>query len=399
MKSTPVILFDLDGVLIRPGGYRAALRATLELAFRRMGLSDPPPGNQVLELLESQGITNEWDMAALIVGLALEQAQAKKSNGSRSRLEIGHTLDRAFETVRGWQIGCLGMDYRPLGGLVGQQVTPSAALLRAVQRGEQTFLHHLLCAPGLLEELFASVGDIALAPLTRIHQHFVVGSREFERAYQRPAQFETPSSLELHDTPLLEPVQRDALLARWRTGELGLAAFTARPSLPPRGCADGQAGFTGEAELAVGLCGLQEIPLIGFGRLRYWGGQIGLSAEQLIKPEPGHALGAILAGLTRQEWPALLAAGALLREGRLPQGFWREGNLSVHVFEDSPIGVRAARRAVELLRGQGLQVELHAWGIAVNPDKVRALQAEGAQVFADVNSALGSRVYLAAVGG
>ena len=89
----------------------------------------------------------------------------------------------------------------------------------------------------------------------------------------------------------------------------------------------------------------------------------------------------------------MLAAGALLRDGELPEGMWLPGYLDVHVFEDSPIGVRAAYRAVEMLRGQGIQVELHAWGIAEHPDKVRALQAAGATVFPDVNQGLSSSVF------
>ena len=41
--------------------------------------------------------------------------------------------------------------------------------------------------------------------------------------------------------------------------------------------------------------GLQEIPLIGYGRLRYLADELGMSPEQLMKPEPGHA--------RRRSWP------------------------------------------------------------------------------------------------
>lgn len=44
--STPrrVLLFDLDGVLVAPHGYRRAIHATLKHFTCRMGLGDCPSG-------------------------------------------------------------------------------------------------------------------------------------------------------------------------------------------------------------------------------------------------------------------------------------------------------------------------------------------------------------------
>ena len=47
-----------------------------------------------------------------------------------------------------------------------------------------------------------------------------------------------------------------------------------------------------------------------------------------------------------------------------------------------------AGRAV--LKRHGVELNLHAWGIATNPDKRRALEALGAPVFVDINQALTS---------
>ena len=232
MKPNPVILFDLDGVLIRPGGYRAALRATIETVYRRMGLDDAPPGNDVWDRLEAQGITNEWDMAAFCVALALEQAMDRVGHATDGSARIHSTgwdqLDFALEAIKEWNLGHLEIDYSFLGelaGFVGQQVTPSAALLAAARRGEKTFLKRLLSYPGLLDELFANIEDVARAPLTHLHQRHVVGSQEFARAYHLPVQVEIPSCLELYDQPLLDPARREALLAQWRAGKLGNGCF------------------------------------------------------------------------------------------------------------------------------------------------------------------------------
>jgi len=43
-----VWLFDLDGVLICPGGYRAALKATVNHFTRAMGLGDYPLADETI---------------------------------------------------------------------------------------------------------------------------------------------------------------------------------------------------------------------------------------------------------------------------------------------------------------------------------------------------------------
>ncbi|MCX8025749.1 MAG: hypothetical protein N3A60_11150, partial [Thermanaerothrix sp.] len=63
-------------------------------------------------------------------------------------------------------------------------------------------------------------------------------------------------------------------------------------------------------------------------------------------------------------------------------------DLTVHIFEDSPIGIQACRRSTQFLNELGCRVELHAWGISRQPAKIQALVAQGAQVLPEVNLAL-----------
>ncbi len=59
---TKIILLDIDGVLVHPGGYRAALRATVQ---RFIG--DVEIREDLLTDFEKRGISSEWDMSPLIV--------------------------------------------------------------------------------------------------------------------------------------------------------------------------------------------------------------------------------------------------------------------------------------------------------------------------------------------
>ena len=62
-KMTKIVLLDIDGVLVHPGGYRAALRATVN-HFIEPPLVIP---EEVLTDLENRGISSEWDMAPLLL--------------------------------------------------------------------------------------------------------------------------------------------------------------------------------------------------------------------------------------------------------------------------------------------------------------------------------------------
>ena len=56
-----IILLDVDGVLVYPGGYRAALRATLDhFIYPTLEIDE-----ETLTELERRGIASEWDMAPL----------------------------------------------------------------------------------------------------------------------------------------------------------------------------------------------------------------------------------------------------------------------------------------------------------------------------------------------
>ena len=215
------------------------------------------------------------------------------------------------------------------------------------------------------------------------------------------------SFLKQFDQALLEVGLRDQVEALSRTQNLHLALCTARPSMPPVGIEVPGPGYSPEAEQALELVGFGPIPLIGAGRLLYIAAAHDVSFNLLIKPSPFQAAAAILAAVSGNEQEGLLKALSVCQQaGILPgqidpsrvtgagvlDSFYnlvRPGQpLPVHIFEDSPIGLRSVQQAGVLLNLSGFPVSVHAWGIATNPAKIKALQAAGADVYPDINQAI-----------
>ena len=156
------------------------------------------------------------------------------------------------------------------------------------------------------------------------------------------------------------------------------------------------------------LIGFSEFPCIAYGRVFYISREAKLAVDKLLKPSPFQALTAILAALMNKEKEALFLAVRICRQfGILPKGdytgpdgtvsrdemssLWasREiDRLSVHVLEDSPIGIQSCQGACQLLQELGFEIELHLWGIAKASTKVKALRDCGATIFDRTDDAI-----------
>ena len=146
----------------------------------------------------------------------------------------------------------------------------------------------------------------------RLFQHYSLGSRVFCQTYDLPAEVETESFLHTHDRSNIN----DEIRAKLRQPNIYLAGLTARPSAPPREVDDSHFGYAPEAEIALELVGLADIPLIAFGKLEYLAAQRGLDPGALIKPSPVHALAATAAALTGDEWAWLTVRWRLVSDGQ-----------------------------------------------------------------------------------
>jgi hypothetical protein len=374
MIKIKVLLLDIDGVLVRPGGYRAALHATLNHFFNLMGLPHYEFPEEKLAGFERRGITSEWDMAPLLLGALWQDILSHKAeielpgDVSAAAIEIGRTLD----------------GYRPADliipefDLVAGQYPADTAL--------QNGFFPSIPMPLRVNLLHCS-RDIRFSQTMRIFQHFTLGSHAFTQTYDLLAEVETESLLHRFDTSNIN----DGVRAKLRGPGIYLTAFTARPSAPPREVGAPPLGYAPEAEIALELVGLPDIPLISFGKLQYLGEKRGYDPEFFLKPSPVQALAAIGAALTGNEWASLQAACDWHETGQLQGGLADlPHSFDLIIIEDTLGGIRSVRAAAEILRKTGFNVNVGAYGLTSgSAAKAAAFEQLGVPYFDDWERLMG----------
>jgi hypothetical protein len=396
-----ILLFDLDGVLVQPLGYRAALRATLEHFLTQLGLDHQLiPRLEVIELFEGMHITSEWDMVPLILGEILNQLV---KNNPRIRLPEKVTQFSPLQTENYLR----EVDYLPLLEALSPNLDsndyPANTALRLSTHPElfdnsgkiPPFFH--IRSTNLLSDLLAHTREPDRSATTRYFQHYTLGSDTYSQVYGCNPDFQTGSLLVKNDIPQLSPILRDKILEQWRDGCISLAAITNRPSAPPREINHNYPGYAPEAELALDLNGLGEIPLIGFGRIRYFADKWKIAPETLIKPSPFQGIAAIIAALGRNELQSLQTSHTIMIDGQsnhlhaLMSGMGcvdLPPFLNIHIFEDTRWGIQSVQQAGSILETLGVPNKVFAWGITSSAPKAKSLQDMGAIIYGDVSAAI-----------
>ncbi len=380
-----VVLFDLDGVLVAPMGYRQAVYEALRRMFSRWGWDLSLP-TDLAERYEAVGITSEWDMIPLTLAAALDVWAA-----TQRVLPPPTILDPQGPVPGPWNSSS-PPDFAAIPTRLKPYLRPGQAPSETawhLQATPQALFPRLGRSP-LAKALLAHTREVERSPTTRLFQHLTLGSEVFTQTYARPAEWESPSLLQQYDQPLLPPADRARLCRQHRRKRLHLAVFTARPSLPPRGTPP-RVGYAPEAEMALDLIHLAHVPLIGFGRLQALAEDrlIEAQAEGILKPHPFHALAALLAALWADEAQALHQAARWLFDGEPPplSTLPREG-IHLVAIEDSATGLRAAQAALDAVQALGIPTQLTLVGVTTHPQKRESLQAVGAQVFPHISAAL-----------
>ena len=364
---TRIILLDVDGVLVQPGGYRAALRATVNY-FIGPKLDIP---EEFLTDLEKRGISSEWDMAPLLLAACWNEVLSQQPVQNLP----SDVFLAASEISRQCKVDGAAHFFIPEFPLMEGQYPAESAL----QAGCFAFIPH-----ELRRNLLSQTRNIRKSHTMRIFQHFTLGSEQFTETYNLSAEFEIDSFLLKYDGSHIS----DEIRAKLCQPNHHLAAFTSRPSKPPREIRQPTIGYAPEAELALELVGLSRIPLIAFGKLEYLAAQYGLDPAALVKPSPVQALAALLAAWTGEEWPALQAANHWHETGllsamfdRLPRAFeWI-------VVEDTMGGINSVRAAGEILKKAGFDVHIHAIGLTSgNSAKASSFGRAGLPYFQDWES-------------
>jgi hypothetical protein len=385
-----ILLFDMDGVLIRPGGYGTGADLTLKYFLKKFHLPEYVDDQKMRIWYEAAGISSEWDMVPITLAVILERILGFYPSE--------HPLEN-FDQVRRHFIGAdlpetkfeFQHIVQTLQGHLSRQPAPADAILDLIQSddGEQLF-PSLKKQPKLAELILRHSRDEANSAVNRIFQNFVLGDKIFKQVYGFNAEFKAESVLLKCDHPILSPDWQNRILNIKQEKTAYPVAYTARPSLGPKEKQDGQLGYSPEAEMAISLLGFESVPLMGYGRMVYAGSIYHINADALVKPSPYQALAAVKAAWSGEEWNSLQWAMDVFQHRKLDRSMINDlpAEFELHVFEDSAGGIRAAHKAAELLCEIGFDVQFFGWGIATAKEKCIALQKQGVPVYENVNLAL-----------
>ncbi len=380
-----VLLFDIDGVLVKPLGYRQGVRTVLKEFAGSWGFSGRLAGEEEIALLEAQQITSEWDQIPICLACLLEEGLAK-CVVKPADFSLDEVPPRLFQDLPASN----PVDYRGKILEIGSLPRDHAVLSDQLLRNEAIFPN--LFAYRAYQDLFANTRDVQRSLVTRRFQLVELGSQVFTEIYHIRADFETQGLLVTSDIRLIPEDWTAALLRRRKMGEIFMAAISARPSRPDDLRGDEEHNYSPEAELGLRVAGLSEIPCIGFGELTWMAEKVHTEADNLLKPNRIHALAGIAAALGSDSLAAMQAAYQLdqARSGEDLESLNAKGigPVEVHIFEDTPVGVLAVKSAVAHLNSLGIPAVCHAWGVTENIDKRAALAAVGAQVHSSIQEAL-----------
>jgi hypothetical protein len=385
MARRIAFIFDIDGVLVEPRGYSAAVRATQAYFTRRMRLGDGVlVDGDTYALFEACRVTSEWDMVPIALAILLEEIFERHPELSQVA-----DLEACIQAIGQLPPDSLpeNIDYRSPVQALGRFIKPGNYPASQVLISEKGRLKHprastdqpsplfpMLVKSPIIEILLAHTRDVVRSPTTRLFQQFSLGSRAFSQTYKLKPEVETPGFLLEYDRPLISRPLSDTLIRHYQAGKLALCVYTMRPSLPPREAEVDLQGYSPEAEMALDLVHLPGIPLIGYGRIQNLAEQTGHPAEEMLKPSPVQAIAAILAALTGKEMTALQAALRIYQGEPLDSDVPEDEELSVHVFEDSAGGIEAMLLAGKILDHYGIRVQIHPYGIGDNPEKEASLR-------------------------
>jgi len=150
---------------------------------------------------------------------------------------------------------------------------------------------------------------------------------------------------------------------------------------------DGCLIYSPEADLVMKALKWEDVPMIGLGEVGKAAERIGCLPDQIAKPSPVQAVGAILAAVNGKGVDAIEAAWRVVKLGEDPR-ISRDTSFVIHVYDDTSAGLRSVEEAVKILRSSGMKVELRKFGITDNHVKAEQLFNSGVFVYQNINDAL-----------
>ncbi len=363
-----LILFDMDGVLLKPGGYHQALRATVRRIGMSLGVPVADLTDDQIAQFEALSVTNEWDSGAICAALILIKAWQFDPD-----IRLGdHPVNVDVLTDQAPAIDLFLDTFNKVGNLptisAYQKITKAHPWLSGSQRDH-------------LKKVLYNSRDIFASPILPWHQETVLGSRSFQDNYSLEPQLDIESYLLDYDRPVMTPETRQALEAWMVNPDHHAGIMTNRPSSTPPGYLSSP-----EAELGAKLVEMDQLPLLGSGMLVWFAAtQCDLPGHTFLKPNPVHAL-ALMQMCRGVSAPNALGLAYDLWQGEVKLEGWDMFNGSrVTIFEDSVKGLQAGRSAQTLLAHEGINFELQLVGISDVPIKKGELEKIADWVYSDIN--------------
>ena len=383
-----LLIFDIDGVLLNNLGYRGAFGDSLRHYLSRAGVKNWYPETNDLGLFfESTGVTSEWDMVPIVLAAAYEVLM--QSHVPPDSVQTMQQFEDYYNKLENMRFVNLEPVLEKMVPVLGKEKLAATHLFTICKDGHSSSseILPLLRSRKIFETLLKDTRDPFGCEITRQLQNRLIGSELFQEVYKQDAIFPCESTLKTMDKANISGEILARLDEKTSNNGYGACLMTARPTYPPKEISIDKAGYSPEGEIAVQLLKMEKYPLMGYGRLTYISKDKGIIPEKILKPSPFQALASIFAAASGEEYPSLLYAWDLLFGKGSPEKL--PGQIEIHVFEDSPHGIRSCVAAGEILVKQGLKIDLHLWGIATHPQKTAALQESGALVLPDINTALG----------
>jgi hypothetical protein len=369
-----ILLFDMDGVLIRSKGYYTSLISSIKLIGRALGIKDADLSMDEISKLEAIGIFHIWDHLTFF-----------------SSVLLLHTWKEFPELRFPAEFNSPGSKDLIIPEINFREYIEYLLPDRFFSTGELTdFIgEHGHCLDSSQEEYLSwfinSSREIYVSPVLPIMQEFILGSDQFVQTYDLPSQLEVKSYPEELDQPALSK-ENYANLQKWLLAENHHAAiFTSRPNLPP----DQEYFGTPEAEIGARITDLESLPIIGAGSLDWMADQDQVPTRSYNKPHPVHALAAMQAALGRDIKTSLENAAKITSQPRdsFTRSDWKDfDKATIYVFEDSRGGMMSAQNAARILSEVGVSLELKLIGIGHQADKTETLLDISDHVYKDINS-------------
>jgi hypothetical protein len=355
--SFEFLLFDMDGVLLEPGGYHQSLRASVKRNGVLLGAPHTDLTEDEIAKFEALNITNEWDSVAICAALTLLHIWKIDPNIRLNSMQLtGQPVTLESPNFDSFLTKLLDGGHLP-GETSYQFICNENSWLDPDQR------EHLW-------SILANCRDIYQSPTLPAHQETVLGSHTFHVHYKLTPKLNTESYLLKYDRPIMTDGQFIAL-NKWRENPNHIAGIlTNRPSSTPSEYLSAP-----EAELGIELIGLQDLPYIGSGILGWYAvNHCQLPAHQFLKPNPVHTLTLLQRCLGNPLRESLASAVALWKKQGSRTDWEKLDQSRIVVFEDSIKGLISAKTACELLKDQGLNVELILIGVSNNTSKREVLR-------------------------